>query len=125
MKDLKEFILEKRVKEWQIGNKKVPQLYIHCLNDYLEQIAEELSYHDKQIRKEVVQEITSKLDTISGEHTFKIKGGTGTFTCVPRYTLEEILNQIENGGINEKIVLWFDCFCRSAADERLCFRVSV
>lgn len=60
MKDLKEFILEKRVKEWQIGSKKVPQLYIHCLNDYLEQIAEALADHDKEL-KDHIYDLNNKL----------------------------------------------------------------
>lgn len=59
-----------------------------------------LSDYIKQVRKEVCEEIRNKLDEISGEHEVKVKGGIGKFTCVPRHTLEELLDQTQ-GETNE------------------------
>ena len=73
-----------RYDEWHQVNTKHCKCPLQSLTDYT-----------KQVRKEVCEEIINKLDNISGEHTFKIKGGIGVFTCVPRQTLEEILNQIQ------------------------------
>ncbi len=95
MKDLKEIILERRVREWEIKGKKVPQLYIHCLNDYLEEIAEELAEYDKQVRKEVVQEIRERAELF---------GVSKTGIIFKEYRINaSVLEQIENGGENEKI----------------------
>ena len=59
-----------------------------------------LSDYTKQVKKEVCEDIKNKLDEISGEHDVKVKGGIGKFTCVPRYSLEQLLEQVqgENNG---------------------------
>lgn len=61
MKDIKDILLERRIKKLEIDGKQVPNKYIEVFNSYLEQIAESLSDYDKQVRKEVVQEIIGKL----------------------------------------------------------------
>ena len=63
MKDLKEFILEKRIRELKIDGKKVPDKYINVFNDYLEQIAEQLKAHDRELVKEVCEKIREYLRT--------------------------------------------------------------
>ena len=57
MKDLKEIILEKRVREFKVDGKKVPDKYIAVFNDYLKQIAEKLKTHDRELVKEVCEKI--------------------------------------------------------------------
>ena len=57
MKDLKEIILEKRVREFKVDGKKVPDKYIAVFNDYLKQIAEKLKTHDREVVKEVCEKI--------------------------------------------------------------------
>ena len=49
MKDLKDIILEKRIREWKIAGKKIPELYLTVFNDYLEEIAESLADYNKQV----------------------------------------------------------------------------
>jgi molecular chaperone DnaK (HSP70) len=68
MKDLKEFILERRIGMLQVDGKKVPEQYIQIFNDYLKEIAEELAEHDKQAKKEVVQDIRQQLKEVERFH---------------------------------------------------------
>ena len=57
------------------------------------QIQYKLGNYDKQIRKEVVQEIREKIEQAKMIYEWKGK----------EISIEDILDQIENGGINEKI----------------------
>lgn len=57
MKDLKEFILEKRIRELKVDGKKVPDKYIAVFNDYLVEIAELIKAHDRELVKEVCEKI--------------------------------------------------------------------
>ena len=65
-------------------------------SDYKNIEIKSLADYTKQVRKEVCEEIRGQLDKISGEHTVKINGGIGKFTCVSRYALEELLDQIQD-----------------------------
>ena len=58
MKDLKEFILERRVRELKVDGKKVPDKYIAVFNDYLVEIAELIKTHDRELVKEVLEKIS-------------------------------------------------------------------
>lgn len=49
MKDIKDIILQKRIKELKIDGKKIPQMYIDVFNDYIEEMAESIAEHDKQV----------------------------------------------------------------------------
>ena len=60
MKEIKDVILEKRIKNLEIEGKQVPAKYISVFNSYLEEIAESLAEHDKQVRKQVCEEIREK-----------------------------------------------------------------
>lgn len=103
MKDLKEIILERRVQKWEIEGKKVPQLYIDVFNSYLEEIAEELADHDKQIRKEVVQEIREQVKNLINKDFKLCNHEYANGYCFGlQYDLAKILDQIE-GGDNGKI----------------------
>lgn len=62
MKDLKEIILEKRVREFKVDGKKVPDKYIAVFNDYLKQIAEKLKTHDRELVKEVRERIRENIE---------------------------------------------------------------
>lgn len=57
MKDLKEFILEKRIRELKVDGKKVPDKYIAVFNDYLVEIAELIKTHDRELVKEVLKRV--------------------------------------------------------------------
>ena len=57
MKDLKDIILDRRIRNLEIEGKQVPDKYISVFNSYLEQIAESLTDYTKQVRKEVLDEI--------------------------------------------------------------------
>lgn len=61
MKEVKDIILERRIRKWEIEGKKVPQIYLDVFNDYLEEIAEEFTDYTKQVRKEVCEEIKSAI----------------------------------------------------------------
>ena len=61
MKDLKDIILDRRIRNLEIEGKQVPDKYISVFNGYLEQIAESLTDYTKQVRKEVVQEIKKQI----------------------------------------------------------------
>lgn len=61
----------------------------------IEELEEQLKNATKQVRKEACEEIRSELDKISGEHEVKVKGGIGKFTCIPRYLLEQLLDQLQ------------------------------
>ena len=63
MKDLKDIILERRIRKWEIEGKKVPELYLAVFNDYLEEIAESLSDYANQVRNEVCEQIKAEFDT--------------------------------------------------------------
>ena len=60
-------------------------------------IVENIADHDKQIRKEVVQEIREMLkgDIINSFGIFNVD--------YSKQYVDKILDQVENGGINEKI----------------------
>ena len=62
MKDLKEFILERRVRELKVDGKKVPDKYIAVFNDYLVEIAELIKTHDRELVKEVLEKVSIELE---------------------------------------------------------------
>ena len=62
MKDVKDIILERRIGMLQVDGKKVPDQYIQIFNDYLEQIADSLKYHDQEVRTEVIDIITKRIE---------------------------------------------------------------
>lgn len=57
MKDLKEFILERRVREFKVDGKKIPDKYIAVFNDYIVQIAEQIKDHDKELVEKMLEEV--------------------------------------------------------------------
>lgn len=86
MKDLKNIILDRRIRNLEIEGKQVSDKYISVFNSYLEQIAESLADYTKQVRKEVVQEIKNKKEQAQMIYEWKGK----------EITIEEILDQIQD-----------------------------
>ena len=91
MKDLKEIILEKRVREFKVDGKKVPDKYIAVFNDYLKQIAEKLKTHDRELVKEVCEKIKEQLGFIVDGQERIVCDGSATGDK----TILAVLNQIQ------------------------------
>lgn len=87
MKDLKDIILDRRIRNLEIEGKQVPDKYISVFNSYLEQIAESLTDYTKQVRKEVYDYILDRLGNIEIENNTDYN----SFIAI----LDEILDQIK------------------------------
>lgn len=74
MKDLKEIILEKRVREFKVDGKKVPDKYIAVFNDYLKQIAEKLKTHDREKDKRIkeLEQKVQELQEVDNKRAFRL-----------------------------------------------------
>lgn len=90
MKDLKEFILEKRIRELKVDGKKVPDKYIAVFNDYLVEIAELIKVHDRELVKEVCEKIKRNV------RVTRIKKKWFAFEDDLRNILDQIQKEIEN-----------------------------
>ena len=94
MKDLKDIILDRRIRNLEIEGKQVPDKYISVFNSYLEQIAESLTDYTKQVRKEVCEEIREKLNNLQPPPNYPENDCEYGFeSCV--YEIEDILDQIQ------------------------------
>lgn len=93
MKDLKEFILEKRIRELKVDGKKVPDKYIAVFNDYLVEIAELIKTHDRELVKEVLEKVKNE----AYKDGFYDEDGNKIITYhISSYILDQIQKEIED-----------------------------
>ena len=89
MKDLKEFILEKRIIKLKVDGKKVPDKYIAVFNDYLVEIAELIKTHDR----ELVKEVCEKIKTVFEERQNTV--GYNSSYGIDRFWFDNFIDQIQ------------------------------
>lgn len=91
MKDLKEFILEKRIRELKVDGKKVPDKYIAVFNDYLVEIAELIKTHDREFVKEVCEKVREMISTLNPN----VKIEENNYDVITGHGLKMVFDQIQ------------------------------